>query len=74
MGERIVQRLSGAQVLVEYLIREGVPYAVGIPGHGSWNITDALLERSDVIRTVQVIHEQAAVHLADGYYRVSGSL
>ncbi len=66
------QRLSGAQILVEYLIREGVPYAVGIPGHGSWNITDALLERRDAIRTVQVMHEQAAVHLADGYYRVSG--
>ena len=28
------RRLTGAQILVEYLIRQGVPYAVGIPGHG----------------------------------------
>jgi acetolactate synthase-1/2/3 large subunit len=72
MDGRRARRLSGAQILVEYLIRESVPYAVGIPGHGSWNITDALLDRRDAIRTVQVMHEQAAVHLADGYYRVSG--
>jgi acetolactate synthase-1/2/3 large subunit len=69
---RRVQRLSGAQILVEYLVRQGVPYAAGIPGHGCWNITDALLDRRDAIRTLQVMHEQAAVHLADGYYRVSG--
>ena len=66
------QRLSGAQILVEYLVRQGVPYAAGIPGHGCWNITDALVDRQDAIRTVQVMHEQAAVHLADGYYSVSG--
>jgi len=66
------RRLSGAQVIVESLIRHGVPYAVGIPGHGCWNLTDALLDRSDQIRTLQVMHEQSAVHLADGYYRASG--
>jgi acetolactate synthase-1/2/3 large subunit len=68
----VPRRLSGAQIIVEYLVRQGVPYAVGIPGHGSWNLTDALLDRSDEIRTVQVMHEQSAVHLADGFYRVSG--
>jgi acetolactate synthase-1/2/3 large subunit len=67
-----LRRLSGAQILVEYLVREGVPYAAGIPGHGSWTIVDALLDRRDEIRTIQVMHEQSAVHLADGYYRVSG--
>jgi acetolactate synthase I/II/III large subunit len=66
------QRLSGAQVLIEYLIRQRVPYAVGIPGHGSWTLTDALLDRTDAIKTLQVMHEQSAVHLADGYYRVTG--
>ncbi|MBA2253486.1 MAG: thiamine pyrophosphate-binding protein, partial [Chloroflexi bacterium] len=57
---------------MEYLVRQRVPYAVGIPGHGSWNLTDALLDRQDEVRTVQVMHEQSAVHLADGYYRASG--
>jgi acetolactate synthase-1/2/3 large subunit len=66
------RRLSGAQIIAEYLVRQEVPYAVGIPGHGSWALTDALLDRADAIRTVQVIHEQSAVHLADGYYRVTG--
>ena len=65
------RRLSGAQIVVEYLVRQDVPYAVGIPGHGSWSLTDALLDRTD-IRAIQVIHEQSAVHLADGYYRATG--
>ncbi len=66
------RRLTGAQILVEYLIRQGVPYAAGIPGHGCWNLTDVLLDHTDEIRTIQVMHEQSAVHLADGYYRASG--
>jgi len=66
-----VQRLNGAQIIVEYAVRAGVTHAAGIPGHGIWNLTDALLDRPE-IRTVQVMHEQSAVHLADGYYRASG--
>ena len=66
------ERMSGARILVEHLVRWGVPYAVGIPGHGCWSLTDALLDRADEITTLQVMHEQSAVHLADGYYRASG--
>jgi acetolactate synthase-1/2/3 large subunit len=74
MGENAPQRvrLSGAQILVEYLILQGVPYATGIPGHGCWSLTDALVDRRDRIRIVQVMHEQSAVHLADGYFRATG--
>ena len=67
-----MRRLTGAQILVEYLVRQGVPYAVGIPGHGCWNLTDVLLDHADQVRTVQVMHEQSAVHVADAYYRVTG--
>jgi len=66
-----VQRLSGAQIIAEFLVRAGVTHAAGIPGHGVWTLTDALLDRPE-IRTVQVMHEQSAVHLADGFYRASG--
>lgn len=66
------QRLTGAQIIVEYLVKQGVRYAAGIPGHGCWTLTDALLDRPDDIRTVQVMHEQSAVHLADGWYRATG--
>lgn len=65
------QRLTGAQIIAEYLVRAGVTHAAGIPGHGVWTLTDALLDRPE-IRTVQVMHEQSAVHLADGFYRASG--
>ena len=66
------ERLTGAQIVVEHLARTGVRYAAGIPGHGCWTLTDALLDCADAIRTIQVMHEQSAVHLADGYYRASG--
>ena len=65
-------RRSGAQIIVEYLVRQGVRHVAGIPGHGCWTVTDALIDRADEIRSVQVMHEQSAVHLADGYYRASG--
>jgi acetolactate synthase-1/2/3 large subunit len=64
--------LSGGQIVVETLVREGVPYIVGIPGHGTLGLSDALIGQERV-RALQVRHEQAAVHLADGYYRVSGT-
>jgi len=69
---RSPRRLSGAQIIVEYLVRQRVPYVAGIAGHGAWTLTDALLDRTDAIRTLQVMHEQSAVHLADGFYRAGG--
>jgi acetolactate synthase-1/2/3 large subunit len=64
-------KLTGGQVVAETLIKEGVPYIVGIPGHGTLGLSDALLG-NDRLEVLQVRHEQAAVHLADGYYRVAG--
>jgi len=64
-------KLTGGQIVVETLIREGVPYLVGIPGHGTLGLSDALIGQ-DQLQVLQVRHEQAAVHLADAYYRLSG--
>jgi len=64
-------RLTGGQIVVQTLINEQVPYLVGIPGHGTLGLSDALLGQQE-LRVLQVRHEQAAVHLADGYYRVAG--
>jgi len=64
-------KLTGGQIVVETLIREGVPYLAGIPGHGTLGLSDALIGQ-DKLQVLQVRHEQAAVHLADGYYRVAG--
>ena len=45
-------RLTGAEIVVEYLIREGVPYLVGIPGHGNVPLFDALVERQGEDRSL----------------------
>jgi acetolactate synthase-1/2/3 large subunit len=66
-------RLTGGEIIVEYLIRRGVPYLCGIPGHGNVALLDAVVDRQDRIKMIQVMHEQSGVHLADAYYRVSGS-
>ena len=63
---------TGSEIIAEYLIKEGVPYALGIPGHGAISMFDPFLDRSDRIRMLQVRHEQSAVHFADAYCRVSG--
>ncbi len=63
---------TGGEIVAEYLIKEGTPYIVGIPGHGIIPFLDAFKDRQDKIKTIQVRHEQSAIHLADGYYRVSG--
>jgi len=65
-------RLTGGEIVVEYLIRQGVPYIAGIPGHGNVALLDAVVDRQDKIKMIQVMHEQSGVHLADAYYRVSG--
>lgn len=65
-------RLTGAEIVAEALIANGVPYVFGIPGHGDVCLFDALVDRRDRIRAVMVMHEQSAAHMADSYYRVSG--
>jgi acetolactate synthase-1/2/3 large subunit len=64
--------LDGGQVIVDYLIRERVPYAFGLCGHGNIQLIDALYERSTDIKTVSVHHETVAGFMADVFYRVSG--
>lgn len=63
----------GADIIVEYLTREGVPYAVGVCGHGNIGLLDALHRHQAAIKTISVHHEQAAGHIADAYYRVAGT-
>jgi acetolactate synthase-1/2/3 large subunit len=64
--------LNGAQVIVDYLVREKVPQVFGLCGHGNIQFIDALYERSHDIKTLSVHHESVAGFMADVYYRVSG--
>src|ERR1051325_7294760 len=65
-------KLNGAQVIVDYLIQEKVPYAFGLCGHGNIQFIDALYERASDIKTISTHHESVCGFMADAYYRVSG--
>ncbi|HET9911315.1 MAG TPA: biosynthetic-type acetolactate synthase large subunit [Anaerolineales bacterium] len=61
---------TGAEILWECLVREGVEVVFGYPGGANMPIYDAML--SYPIHHVLVRHEQGAAHMADGYARASG--
>src|SRR5271154_7160624 len=65
-----MKKLSGAQIIIESLIAEGVDVIFGYPGGAILPTYDALLDSK--IRHVLVRHEQGAAHMAEGYARVSG--
>lgn len=64
--------LTGGQIIARTLKNYGIEYCAGIPGHGIWSVTDAFLDEESKMPFIQVFHEQSALHLADGYYRVTG--
>jgi len=70
MGGRQGGGLTGAEIITEYLVRERVPYVVGLCGHGDLGLLEALYERRDEIRMLSVHHESAAGFIADAYFRV----
>ncbi|HIU30697.1 MAG TPA: biosynthetic-type acetolactate synthase large subunit [Candidatus Caccousia avistercoris] len=64
--------LTGAQIVMECLLEQGVDTVFGYPGGAVLNIYDALYEYRDRINHVRTAHEQGAAHAADGYARSSG--
>ncbi|GAL07011.1 acetolactate synthase large subunit [Photobacterium aphoticum] len=68
-----MEMLSGAEMIVRSMIDQGVKHIFGYPGGSVLDIYDALHEKSD-IEHVLVRHEQAAVHMADGYARATGEV
>lgn len=64
--------LTGAQVIMECLLEQGVDTVFGYPGGSVLNIYDALYEYRDQINHIRTAHEQGAAHAADGYARSSG--
>ena len=63
---------TGAQILCEALIRQGVDVIFGIPGGAIMPFYHALPEYADRLRHVLCRHEQGAGHAAEGYARASG--
>ena len=68
-----MEKLSGASMIVRSLIDEGVKHIFGYPGGSVLDIYDAL-HLIPGIEHILVRHEQAAVHMADGYARATGKV
>ncbi|AFP29680.1 MULTISPECIES: acetolactate synthase 3 large subunit [Marinobacter] len=66
-----MELLSGAEMLIRSLQDEGIENIYGYPGGAALHIYDALF-RQDTVKHILVRHEQAAVHMADGYARATG--
>ena len=64
-------KLSGSEIIVQFLQDEGVEYLFGYPGGAVLHIYDELYKQ-DKIKHILVRHEQGATHAADGYARATG--
>ncbi len=62
---------TGAQILCECLIQEGVEVIFGFPGGVLLNLYDTFPQYPQ-LRHILVRHEQCAAHAADAYARVTG--
>lgn len=65
-------KLSGAEILLECLLEQGVKTIFGYPGGAVLNIYDAIYKYSDKLNHIITAHEQGACHAADGYSRSTG--
>jgi pyruvate dehydrogenase (quinone) len=65
---------TAADVMVERLIDWGVSVIFGLPGDGINGIMEALRQRQDKIKFIQVRHEEAAAFAACGYAKWTGKL
>jgi len=66
-------KLTGAEIILECLLREGVEVMYGYPGGAILPTYDAMTKYPQ-IRHVLVRHEQGAAHMADGYARATGKV
>jgi len=66
-------KLTGAEIIMECLLREGVDLMFGYPGGAILPTYDAMTKYPQ-IRHVLTRHEQGAAHMADGYARATGKV
>ncbi len=67
-----MEKITGAEALMRSLENEGVDVLFGYPGGAIMPTYDALYDHKETLHHILVRHEQAAVHAAQGYARVSG--
>jgi acetolactate synthase-1/2/3 large subunit len=69
----MTKEMSGAEIVIEALIDQGVRDIFGYPGGAVLPIYDALFQQ-DKLQHILVRHEQGAVHAAEGYARSTGKV
>ncbi len=67
-------QLTGAEILMECLMEQGVDTIFGYPGGTILNVYDALCSYKGRVRHILTSHEQGAAHAADGYARSTGKV
>lgn len=67
-------KLTGAKILMECLLEQGVDTIFGYPGGTILNVYDELYSYGDKIKHILTSHEQGAAHAADGYARSTGKV
>ena len=66
--------LTGADIVIECLLEQGVDTVFGYPGGTILNVYDSLYNYRDKINHVLTSHEQGAAHAADGYAKATGKV
>ena len=66
--------IRGCDLVVEYLIKEKVPYLFGYAGHGAVGLLDGVYNHSDELKIIFPRIETAAGYMADAYFRASGQV
>jgi acetolactate synthase I/II/III large subunit len=67
-------KYTGARIVIECLLEQGVDTVFGYPGGAILNIYDELYKNSSRLRHILTAHEQGASHAADGYARSTGKV
>ncbi len=73
-AQAVPQTMRGARILCEALLQEGVDTIFGYPGGAVLHIYDELWKMQDRLKHILSRHEQGAVHMAEGYAKVTGKV
>ena len=67
-------KYTGARIVIECLVEQGVDMVFGYPGGAILNVYDELYKNKDRVPHILTAHEQGAAHAADGYSRSTGKV
>jgi acetolactate synthase-1/2/3 large subunit len=69
----MAEQMTGAEMVIQALVDNGVEHIFGYPGGAALPIYDAMFQQ-DKVQHILVRHEQGATHMAEGYARSTGKV